>query len=196
MAQTDTLAAVGELLGKADQFNTLTFWKATLKGMQKVADNTTESDKTDCIETFESFMELYNEMSAANGNRTAYDEGMKDKGQGKGSTMGFYIYQFQNNMDTFIDGVNVFNYCQLNYYLEATSKVFSSASGAANQAVNLIWRAYGGDDKAMYSALSTAVTNNDEQNAGKYFGQFLSLLLSVEIPESAEAGGSETGQIM
>ena len=57
---------------------------------------------------------------------------MKEKGQGSGSDVGFWVEIFQNNMDVAIDGVNVFNKCKLNYYLEGVSKVFSSPSGAAN----------------------------------------------------------------
>ncbi len=85
-------------------------------------------------------------------------------------------------MDVFIGSVNVFNYCDIDYYLRSVSKWFS-VSGVVNLGVNLVFRVYSTDDKTVYKALSTAVTDKNQKEAGKNFGKFVSLLLMFEVPD-------------
>ena len=85
-------------------------------------------------------------------------------------------------MDVFIGSVNVFNYCDIDYYLRSTSKWFS-VSGVVNLGVNMVFRIYSTDDKSMYKSLSTAVTDKNQKEAGKQFGKFVSLLLMFELPD-------------
>ena len=82
----------------------------------------------------------------------------------------------------FIGSVNVFNYCDIDYYLRSTSKVFSG-SGATNLGINLLWRIFSTEDMDNYEKLSIAVNNKDQKNAGQAFGTFISLLLMFETPD-------------
>lgn len=78
---------------------------------------------------------------------------MKEKGQGAGTTVGYYMDNAQQYIDLYIYSVNVFNYCDFNYYLRAVGKWFS-ASGGVNQGINFMWRALSTEDMSNYYALS------------------------------------------
>ena len=102
----------------------------------------------------------------------------------------------QQYIDVYIQAVNVFNYCDFNYYLRAAGQWFS-ASGGTNQAINFMWRFLSTEDMTMYYNLSVAVKTGNVQTAGQEFGKFLALFMQVEIPDTASAPSyQEVGQLM
>ena len=193
MAQVSDFSAVFELAQNFNKFNTLKFWRSSLQAMQMTT-NSTKGNDTKCLDTFDGFDNFYKEAVAKSQNRTAYDEAQKEKGTGAGSTIGFYIANGQRYLDVGVYAVNIFNYCQLNYYLVSFGKSFGTASGAVNTGITLFWRVIGTEDMQIYYDLSSAIIENDEEKAGKNFGLFASRLFQVEIPETTESQeAQETG---
>ena len=108
------------------------------------------------------------------------------KGQGAGTDVGFLIDKYQSYLDSVIYSVNVFNYCDLDYYLMAIGKSLGSATGAANQLVNLAYRYFSYEDAQNYYEMAIALEAEDTFTIGKCTGTFLSKLLMVEVPDTTE----------
>ena len=87
-------------------------------------------------------------------------------------------------MDVTVGLTNLYNDCDLDYYMQAFSRPFTSVSGFLDILVNISFRFLYGDttEEALYESLSTAVSTDDRQGAGLYFGQFMKLLMVIEIP--------------
>ena len=85
-------------------------------------------------------MVLMDGVTEAASSDVDYIKGLKEKGQGPGSSYGRAIDKGQGYIDAAIFGVNVFNYCDLDYYLVSLGKGLGSSSGAVNQVVNLFYR--------------------------------------------------------
>ena len=184
-AQTSSMSVLQDLFRERGKYlGSLTFWRSTLLYMQKDDGNT----KSQCIVTFDEFIVLQNGIAAKLATDTEYYEGLKTKGQGTGSTYGFYIDAGQKYFDVVIYGVNVFNYCDINLYLKAVGKALGSSSGFVNQFINLLWRFFSYEDSLIYYDMSVAMMyGNQTENVGKGFGKFLKLFLMVETPEATEA---------
>ena len=92
-------------------------------------------------------------------------------------------------------GVNVYNMCDVDYYLRALSKATSNVSGAANQLVNIYYRT---GETAVYNDLATAFKNNDMTLASAKIGEFVKDFLMTEIPVTSETEENHqpVGQLM
>ena len=159
---------------------TLTFWRTVLMYMQQDAGSTTSQ----CITNFDEFTALVQDVAANVIDDTQYIAGLIAKGQGAGTEIGFLIDKYQEYLDTVIYSVNVFNYCDLDYYLMAIGKSLGSKSGAANQLVNLGYRYFSYEDAQNYYEMSIAIEEEDTETVGKCTGTFLSKLLMVEVPDT------------
>ena len=138
------------------ELQSLTFWRQTLLYAQKAQGDTT----TQCIKTFDGLVALYADMKPSLGNAKLYYEQLRQKGQGAGSNLGLFFNDMQQYIDLYIYGVNVFNYCDIDYYLRAVSKWFSF-SGGMNQVVNLGWRALSTKEMPLFYDMSLAVMYKD-----------------------------------
>ena len=76
------------------------------------------------------------------------------------------IEKGQRYIDAAIFGVNVFNYCDLDYYLVSLGKALGSSSGAVNQVTNLFWRFFSTEDQENYYNMSVGITENDTDAVG------------------------------
>ena len=131
------------------------------------------------------------------GDPTDYIAGMQAKGQGEGTLAGYYLDVAQQYIDLSIFSVNVFNYCELDFYLIAIDKAVSSPSGFSNQMVNIMWRVLSKDDARNFYDLSLAIMQDDVETAGKCWGTFISNLLMVEVPETTSTSSYQSvGSIM
>jgi len=137
-------------------FMTFDFGKSFLLATQQDSKN----EKSECLSTFDDYKVLYNNMNSMAQNSTAYYAGLKQKGQGDGTSVGFEFSNMQGYIDVFIGSVNVYNYCDVDYYTRSVARWFS-LQGALNLGVNLVFRIYSTDDKALYKSLSSAVTAKD-----------------------------------
>lgn len=155
------------------------------------------NETSDCIVTFDEFIVLAQELKEKNGDLQAYLDAFQAKGQGSGTEVGFLIENSQRYIDIAIFGVNVFNYCNLDYYLVSIGKSTGSVSGAINQGVNLFWRLVSEEDMRTYYDLDVALIQNDIETAGQKFGTWISALLQVEITTNTESSSYQSvGQLM
>lgn len=148
--------------------------------MQQDRGNTT----SECIVTFDEFIELSETILATVADDTDYLAGLLAKGQGSGTNVGFLIDKFQSYFDAGIYSVNIFNYCDLDYYLMAIGKSTGSTSGFFNQLVNLGYRFFSEDDAIIYYNMSVAIGEDDTEEVAKNFGLFLAAFLMVEVPDT------------
>ena len=70
-----------------------------------------------------------------------YYKGLKEKGQAAGNSAGFALDKFEKYVDLATSFTNVYNECDVDYYMQAGSKAISNVSGFCNQLVNTYWRA-------------------------------------------------------
>lgn len=79
--------------------------------------------------------------------------------------------------------VNVYNQCDVDYYMQSISLAVSSLPGFANQVVNVLFRA---QETTVYDELATALAAKDTQGVSKAFGTFMKDFLMTEIPDNVQ----------
>ena len=95
---------------------------------------------TSCMTGYDSFLTLWTDLSEELKTDVTYYAALKDKGQAKGSSIGFMFTKGQRYLDLLASGVNVYNQCDIDYYMRSISKAVSNVSGACNQLVNVYFR--------------------------------------------------------
>mmetsp|Transcript_17542 Transcript_17542/g.22237 ORF Transcript_17542/g.22237 Transcript_17542/m.22237 type:complete len:176 (-) Transcript_17542:224-751(-) len=130
------------------------FYKGLLLNMQRDSGNL----NTDCVVGYDDFLTLYANLKTELQTDVSYYASLKGKGQGDGSAFGFQLSKGSKYIDLLASGINVYNQCDVDYYMRALSKATSNVSGIANQLVNIYWRT---DDVALYNNLATAFTSKD-----------------------------------
>ena len=140
------------------------FYKGLLLNMQLDAGNVL----TDCMSGYDDFLTLYDDLKTELATDVEYFAAIKDKGQGSGSSVGFYLSKGNKYLDLLASGVNVYNSCDVDYYMRAFSKATSNVSGFVNQSINVVFRVY--NDGELFTNLETAFTSGDISLASKYMG--------------------------
>ena len=158
----------------------LSFWRATLLYMQ--ADQGNES--TECVETYDTYVSLMSNITTSVATDANYLAGLAAKGQGAGSEVGFVVDKGQKYLDLLIYGVNVFNYCDFNLYLQSWGKALGSSSGFVNQLINLGFRFFSEEDSLIYYEMSVAMMNHDVVTTGYGLGKFFKAFFAVEVPDT------------
>lgn len=92
-----------------------------------------------------------------------YLQGLAEKGMGAGTDIGYAMDKFEKYLDLATAGTNVFNECDVDYYMIALSKATSNVSGFCQQAVNTYWRI--SSDEQLFTDLQTALDNTDQATA-------------------------------
>ena len=86
-------------------------------------------------------------------------------------------------MDILVSITNIYNECDLDYFMQSIGTAFGTVSGFLNFLTNFfLFRFLFDTDAALYTSLSTAVVNENKESVGLYFGQWFRRLLMVEIP--------------
>ena len=167
-----------------------TFYKGLLQSMQRDSGSLT----TSCMSGYDDFLTLWTELQTEMKSDANYYTSLKAKGQADGSAVGFAFSKGQKYLDLLASGVNVYNNCDVDYYMRALSKATSNVSGACNQLINLYWRTA---DVQIYNDLATAFKSKDVTSASKYMGTFIKDFLMTEIPDTSSAVAfDEVGQLM
>ena len=112
------------------------FFKEMLLNMQKDSAN----KNTDCMKGYDQFLTLWNELIVYVENDSEYYKGLSEKGQATGNDVGFAMQKFEKYIDIATSATNVFNECDIDYYMQALSKAISNVAGFSNQLVNTYWR--------------------------------------------------------
>ena len=176
-----------------DYFHDGNFWRTTLLNMQ----NDTGNEFSECVVTWDEFNTLYQSITDKWADDASYLEGLAEKGQAEGTTAGFYIAKGQAYIDMGIMAVNLYNYCDGMYYLQAVSKAVGSSSGAVNQFLNLGYRFFSEEDALNYYNMSVGIMQEDSDAVAIALGTFLKRFLMVDIPEvTTESSYSPVGSLM
>ena len=171
-------------------FSSSTFWESYLLQLQRDTGNR----DTDCIKSFIEMQSQYGDLEDSLLSDTSYYAGLAAKGQGAGSEVGYAFDKAQKYINMATITTNVYNNCDVDYYMEATSKAVGNVSGFSNQIVNTAWRAY--EDQTNFNNLAAAVKTNNAEEVGKFFGIFTKDFLMAEIPDkSATTYYTTVGQV-
>ena len=89
-----------------------------------------------------------------------YLAGLAAKGQADGTSYGYALSKFESYIDMATVSTNLFNECDLDYYLMAVSKAVSNVAGFINQAINTYFRM---NEGSVYDDMETAFEANDSE---------------------------------
>ena len=153
-----------------------------LSAMQSEPDN----NATLCIDSFTSTGVKFETLVKNLTDDTAYKAGKALKGDGRGSTIGFYLSNM-NGLSAIMTEVFTLNYnCSFDYYFQGLGKMTQSLSGFMNSGTNLIFRAFMDDN----TAFNTEMASGDAARVGKAIGGFMKAFFMVEIPSADLEKGS------
>ena len=90
---------------------------------------------------------------------------------------------------------NLYNECDLEYYVQSVSKATSNVAGLCNQLINIYWRM--SEDGAIFEEMETAFAAEDASTSAKLLGSFIKVFLMAAIPDKSESGYyQEVSQLM
>jgi len=179
-AQASTITVVFEIFS-ADNISMLsskTFWTSFLQNLQRDVTNT----ESDCMEGLSDLTDLYDQLKEYITDDSQYIAGMVAKGQGTGTQVGYILDKGEKYIDLFTSFTNVYNQCDVDYYMIALSKATSNVAGAVNQIINTGFRT---QDTQRYTDLAQAFTDSNETDAAQYLAEFVKDFLMAEIPDQA-----------
>ena len=142
------------------------------------------NENTECVTTYDTYVSMMANITANVASDANYLSGLAQKGQGTGSEVGFVIDKGQKYLDLVIYGVNVFNFCDFNLYLQSLGKALGSSSGTVNQLINLGFRFFSDEDALVYYEMSVAMGTHDVTAVGNGLGKFLKAFFAVEVPDT------------
>ena len=175
---------------ETDMLNDETFQKAFLLNLQR---DTTNTD-SDCMAGYTMLQEVYATLSTNLESDADYLAGLAAKGQADGTSYGYALSKFESYIDMATVSTNLFNECDLDYYLMAVSKAVSNVAGFINQAINTYFRM---NEGTVYDDMETAFEAEDSEASAILLATFIQDFLMAEIPDKSQAGYYQSvGQLM
>ena len=154
----------------------------------------TTNTSSDCMTGYDSFLTLWTNLKTNLESDADYLAGIAAKGQGQGSTAGYELDKIEKYIDVATGATNVFNECDIDYYLQAISKATSNVAGFVNQAINTGYRS---QETTQFADLATAIAAEDEATTAVLLGVFIKDFLMAEIPDKSQTGYyQDVGQLM
>lgn len=132
---------------------------------------------TELIQFYDIQRNIYYEFAS----NVAYEKGRDQKGNGRGSFAGYKIAQFVAWLDILVELTNLYNECQLDYYMQAWAPMFTSLSGFLGIFTSLWIVIIDEKEVPNYYGMSQAAFNRQPANAGKFFGLWCRDLWGVEL---------------
>lgn len=111
-----------------------------------------------------------------------YYEAHAFKGNGVGSSLGKTMKNVEKYMAIYVKAADVYNQCDLDYYMIAIGDSLTTVSGFANFSVNFLWRWLAEDD--LYDDLADGLAAKDFREVGRDMGTFIKILTAAEIPDA------------
>jgi hypothetical protein len=102
-----------------------------------------------------------------------YHAGLEAKGQGGGSPVGYNIDKGMKYIDMLTSFTNVYNNCDVDYYMIAMSKATGNVAGFVNQITNTLFRNFSAGDLDNYAVLATALDAGDTPKIAESFAVFV-----------------------
>ena len=145
----------------------------------------TTNTSSDCMTGYDTLQTTYNQLLTNLQSDASYIEGLQAKGQASGTDAGYMISKIENYIDMATVSTNVFNECNLEYYMQALSKATSNVAGFVSQAINTYYRL---QESTVYSEMQTAFVAEDVDTSAALLGTFVKDFLQAEIPDKSAAG--------
>ena len=192
----------GYVTNAADISVVLTFWdtgmqhdqnfqKSFLQNLQRDTTNTS----SDCMNGYETLLEVYDTLQVNLESDADYLAGLAAKGQADGTAYGYALSKFESYVDMATVSTNLFNECDIDYYMIAVSKAVSNVAGFVNQAINTYFRYT--DDSTLYDEMETAFTAMNTADSATLLATFIKDFLMAEIPDKSSTGYYQSvGQLM
>ena len=192
MAAYTNAADISVLLTFPDTglINDATFQQQFLLNLQR---DTTNTD-SDCMAGYTQLQNTYAALVSNLESDADYLAGLQAKGQADGTTYGYALDRFESYIDMATVSTNLFNECDIDYYLMAVSKAVSNVAGFINQGINTYWRL---QESTVYDQMETAFTAVDATTSAQLLAEFIKDFLMAEIPDKSAAGYYQSvGQLM
>ena len=175
---------------ETDLINDETFQRAFLLNLQR--DPTNES--SDCMTGYSTLQTVYASLAKNLESDADYLAGLAAKGQADGTEYGYALSKFESYIDMATVSTNLFNECDLDYYLMAVSKAVSNVAGFFNQAINTYFRM---NEGTVYDEMEVAFAASDATTSAELLAKFVQDFLMAEIPDKSQAGYYQSvGQLM
>ena len=168
--------------------NDRNFYKSLLLNLQTDTGNTS----SDCYSSFDTLMSQYDAIRLSVTNDAQYFEGLKKKGQGEGTDIGYFLDKGMKYMDMLTASTNVYNNCDVDYYMIALSKASGNVAGFINQTVNTLFRNFSEGDLDNYTLLAASLEAGKTDDIAKYFATFFKDFLMAEIPDNSAVATYQT----
>ena len=192
MAAYTNAAGISVLLTFPDTglINDATFQQQFLLNLQR---DTTNTD-SDCMAGYTQLTDTYAALVSNLESDADYLAGLQAKGQADGTTYGYALDRFESYIDMATVSTNLFNECDIDYYLMAVSKAVSNVAGFINQGINTYWRL---QESTVYDEMETAFNAVDATTSAQLLATFIKDFLMAEIPDKSAAGYYQSvGQLM
>lgn len=145
---------------ETDLMNDETFQQQFLLNLQRDSTNT----NSDCMKGYTTLKETYASLVTNLESDADYLAGLAAKGQGAGTSYGYALDKFESYIDMATVSTNLFNECDLDYYLMAISKAVSNVAGFINQAINTYFRM---NEGSVYDEMEVAFENEDAEESAE-----------------------------
>lgn len=92
--------------------------------------------------------------------------GRAEKGDGVGTTAGYYMEMITRYMDITVEATNLYNTCEMDYIMQAFGPILTSLSGFLGALTSLLEVILSADEVATYTGISKSVYDLDRAGAG------------------------------
>ena len=175
---------------ETDLMNDETFQQTFLLNLQRDTTNT----NSDCMAGYTTLKETYASLVTNLESDADYLAGLAAKGQADGTTYGYALDKFESYIDMATVSTNLFNECDIDYYLMAISKAVSNVAGFINQGINTYFRM---NEGTVYDEMEVAFAAEDATTSAELLAVFVQDFLMAEIPDKSQAGYYQSvGQLM
>lgn len=131
---------------------------------------------------FDRFDELFIKTEIESNVSAEYYAAHEEKGNGIGSDWGFEASNLTKYNDIIVNFFDLYNACNIDYYMIQLGVNTTTVSGASNFAINAVWRIFYDD----YRLLAESLASNDYELVGRLTGIYAKDFLQVEIPEAGD----------
>ena len=87
-------------------------------------------------------------------------------------------------MDLAVEMVNLYNLCDLDYYMMAFAPPLTALSGFLSFLVSALEIVFSEDEVPIYVGISKAAFDRDQAQMGNYFGKWFGHLFPIELQDT------------
>lgn len=120
--------------------NDVVFYQYVLSGFQE--DELQNVDDTECLAAFGEYSDIFHDTRELTASQVYYLTGRENKGNGTGSSAGYWIFVISAWMDVIVSLTDLWERCAIDYFLQALGRGVQSLSGALDLVTNFMFRLF------------------------------------------------------